>query len=509
MKICVLTPSEDYLKRAGVRIRYRRLENHLRDQGHNLDIIPIHNLTSKVKFVHDIYLISKCNDARALIISALLQSQQKTVGVDLFDDYFSHNYDPRFQSLQLWLNSLIPWIDFILCSTPAMSSVAKQVAPNKPVHVLNDPFPGIDEIILKKSLNEKLEQFTKNNLLKISWFGIGDNPHFPVGLKDLVNFSGELAALRGHGFEVQLDILTNLRALTANSLAALRRISIPYSIDEWTEEKEAALLTKSMVCFLPVNAQKFSIVKSLNRAVSALSYGAQVLSCGYPLYDNLSPFIYNDSKQLVQALINNQLSLREDTIPQLMSIMKQWASAENESNKITEFLIHLIQNKTISKITNPVFAVIHGKNSSAKVHKFAQMLGALSVASPFYNEKLNYNIRFSLQSEGLVINIEESFCTLLNNNLKALLGEKENHLDQIFYKINYASLFPEDNSYKAELLNFKKNSIYTVSNYKNLMADCVKVMKLLFPGIIYFYSEQCKTPLWISPLTTHSMEGSL
>ena len=87
MKICVIAPSEGFLKLAGVRIRYQRIDEYLKKQWHSLSIEVIDNFRSISHFKHDVYLFSKCNDARSFLLARLLNQENKLVGVDFFDDY--------------------------------------------------------------------------------------------------------------------------------------------------------------------------------------------------------------------------------------------------------------------------------------------------------------------------------------------------------------------------------------------------------------------------------------
>ncbi|KGP64016.1 hypothetical protein EP47_03590 [Legionella norrlandica] len=488
--------SEDYLKQAGVRIRYRRIENALQHLGHELSIVPIQYLADKKDFSHDSYLISKCYDARALVITCLLKNQKKMVGIDLFDDYFSQTNDNRFPKLRYWLCSILQYIDFILCSTPAIAEVANQLAMGQKIHIMNDSSPDIDKNVLQSAIQSKMDYFNQSKVLTVGWFGIGDNPYFPVGLKDLVAFSGELASLRDKEFDIQLEILTNQRAMTADALAMLRRIPVPYTVDDWTEEQEAALLARSMMCFLPVNAQNFSIAKSLNRAVTTLVSGTQVLSCGYPLYEKLSPFIYRDPQQLINDLKNGSLALRKETIPDLIEIMEQWASPELEAEKLAKFIETCNAGSSPCNLNKPLIAVIHGKNTLGEIHKFVQKVGVLSIASPFCKEKLNFDLRFSFNSDDLSIYISEKYCSMLSKQIQNNFLGCEKIVDRLYHKINLSQLISNRNCQRGAL-NYKNTSINFTASYAKVMNDVAKSLQFLFPQLVYFYSENSKAPWWL------------
>src|SRR6185312_15944587 len=100
---------------------------------------------------------------------------------------------------------------------------------------------------IARVLERKLERARSDNVLDVAWFGVGDSTHFRIGLQDLVDHGETFAALACGPFAVQLTILTNARALEATALQMLRRLPVPFTIREWTEDGERALLAESLV----------------------------------------------------------------------------------------------------------------------------------------------------------------------------------------------------------------------------------------------------------------------
>ncbi|HEX2869667.1 MAG TPA: hypothetical protein VHP33_00395, partial [Polyangiaceae bacterium] len=365
MKLCVLTPSASILASAGVRVRYRRIESALSELGHQLSVLPITEFKRPSDFKHDVYIVSKCYDARALVAARLITARGCALGVDLFDDYYSQSGDSRFIWRREWLTALLASANFIVCSTPAMQAIAQRIAPNHPAHVLNDPYEQLDRRAVAAAVARKLERLHETRTLRLGWFGVGDNPYFPVGLADLAAFGGELAQLRTSRFDVRLEILTSRSAVTADALAALGRLALPFELDEWTQQREAALLERCAACFLPVNAQSFSVVKSLNRAVTALTAGTQVLSAGYPLYESLGEFIYRDAGQLLADLERRRPLLRAETLEPFAQLMESNASPTAEAHKLSAFLQKSLRRPTTQM---PDLAVVHGPYSTRGEH---------------------------------------------------------------------------------------------------------------------------------------------
>lgn len=502
MKICVLIPSLDYAMQAGARIRYARIENEVYKLGHELHLATMQNLVESAELTHDIYIISKCYDARAHMAARLLKNENKLVGLDLFDDYFSQQEDSRLVRFRHWINTLLPSTDFLLCSTPLMQEMAAGLFPSVKTHLMNDPGPSIEWGNIRATIREKRRIACNRKQLAISWFGIGDNIYFPVGLNDVANFGNTLAPLRGHGYEVGLKILTNNRAITPDSLSALRRLAIPYTIDEWTIEREDKLLAESFACYLPVNAQSFSIVKSLNRAVTALTAGVQVISSGYPLYKSLSPFIYNEPETLLADIESDQLALREDTLPGLEKLLYEMANPAAEADKLVEFLGARLSKTVNNRSSRPTVqthpvAIIHGKDTSQDVQQFARQIGALTVKSPFCTKELDYDIRFEYKNESREMEV------YVSPRVVPLIKEGEGVLLDgllVVGEMDYRQLLVTTVDLSVVILPEINSSISYIAGNARVLEKILLVMQSLFPGVICHHSEMTRLPWWVSPL---------
>ncbi|WP_341487078.1 hypothetical protein [Pararhizobium sp. A13] len=510
MKICVVVPSESYLGQAGARIRYMRMTAALVEAGHSLTLLPIEKFK---KIDHDVYLLSKCFDATALVVAQMVAASGKVLGVDLFDDYFSDPKDSRFQRLRGWLVGSLARADFVLCSTPVMRRIAEQYAPDLPVHVMNDPFGRHDIGTLRQNLAKKNATLWAKGVLNVAWYGMGDNPYFPVGLADLVAFSGELAAMQGRGFDVRLNILTNSRAMTGDALAALSAIPVAYEIHEWNEAEEQNLLARTHVVFLPVSAQNFSVAKSLNRAVTALCSGNQVLSVGFPLYEPFSDFIYRDASQVVSDLKAGRPRVRAETLKSLDRVLRAHADPAVEARGLASFLEAIIFGKTapsvLSENARPPTALIHGVESSASAHKFAKRMLALSIASPLTNLELNFDLRFDWneQRTGLDLLVSEAACQLLTPQAAAKSVPYGKIIDFEFRKIGQDDV-PSLACEGRELADCGSPA-GKLAAYSSVMSAILQVMEELFPRIPCIVSESWRLPWPISSENVRTPLGAI
>lgn len=499
MKIRVITPSEDYRRQAGARIRYGRLAAVFRAMGVEIDLVPVNRIQAELHPEGDVYLISKCYDVRAILTAQWARQAGALVGVDLFDDYFSQSEDSRFARIRAWFHACADASDFVLCSTPAMRQVSRRRAPHLPAHVMNDPFEAFDTPTLAEKLARKAKSVRETGFLQVAWFGMGDNPHFPVGLSDLVAFSGELATLRGQGLDIRLKISTNRRAMTSEALTALRRLPVPFEVGEWSEEAEIALLEESYAAFLPVSGQPFSTAKSLNRAVTALAAGVQVLSAGYPLYACFDALIYRSGAELARDAKRGAARLQAASASGLADALAQFASPASEADRFAGFLRAMAPRawrRSGTKVAGrPVAAVIHGRDSGADYHAFARRLGALSIGTPLSLQKLDYDVRVTLGSPGAEPELLVSEAVIPMIDASDVQFGRHVTVNKIAYRrVSFG--MPMDR--RGADLVASKQPCATMAAHAVVMAEAARVTRELFPDIPLVLSEELRLP-WRIP----------
>jgi hypothetical protein len=398
MKLVVLVSSPDHSKSAGARIRYVRLRESLQQSGIELTLTPI-DAFDPLRAPADVVVVSKCYDVRAILAAAALSRRGVMVGIDLFDDYFSDESDIRLSRYRWWLRQILPFSHFALCSTTALRSVVERYG-QVPIHVLNDPAPAFVSGELSKKLRRKSAETRASGILRACWFGMGDNPYFPVGLTDVAAYGGFLGTVVRLAGAVELTLLTNRRALDSSGLAKIAELPLRVRVDEWSEEKESELLDRSFVCFLPVGSQPFSVAKSLNRALTALTSGCQVLSVGFPLYTELNDWIYRDPESLVRDLTDGELRLSPASVPTLEAKVSEIASAQQEGTSLAAFLGQVSSSCSDSISDFRSLALLHGRSTTAAAHNAVKHIGGISVASPFCTLQVEFDAVVKLGSRG-------------------------------------------------------------------------------------------------------------
>lgn len=403
MKICIVIQSEAFRTSAGMRIRYERFAQCLGpDHDVRLEALTCGEVSASKSLDHDVYVFCKTFDLSALLLARRLRGAGKTVGLDVFDDYFSQSADPRLQKYRDWLRDMAPVTDFAICSTPAMVDVLRAYLPHIRITAVDDPILGFDPQLVGTLADRKVAKACESRSVNVVWFGIGDNPYFPVGLTDLANCDADLARMTRLGWNVNLTVVTNRRPFEGAGGEVLRALSTPLELVEWTEEAERTALGQAAVALLPVNGQSFSRAKSLNRAITALSHGCQVLSLGYPLYARLDGLIYRSSEELLADLEAGTCRVSSASVPTLSARIAEVASpAEAAATFVGE--ARRAKARTAARRGDaPLLCLFHGRKTAIGLHKTVSTLGGLSISTIFTQAGWNFPVRFDL-ADGAVV----------------------------------------------------------------------------------------------------------
>ncbi|WP_223276215.1 hypothetical protein [Sphingomonas daechungensis] len=304
-----------------------------------------------------------------------------------------------------------------------MARIVHGYTSDLPAHVVNDPAAPAEFDDLPRLLHSKLARARTEKTVQLMWFGVGDNPHFKVGLNDLAAFGGVLRTLANAEKNIELTVLTNERALDADGLALLGRLPVRSKIDQWTESNERDLLLEAFACFLPVNAQAFSAAKSQNRAVTALTAGCQVISSGYPLYEPLSEFIYRDISAFQADLDHGTMRHAPGKLEAFTAAMQATASAATEAASFANFLRSIPASEGNAPSSGALI-LVHGQATNGAAHKAVHALKGFSVASPYCPAQFGFDVIFRGAPGELVMLIADKAAKSLIPEFRDRLGRK-------------------------------------------------------------------------------------
>jgi hypothetical protein len=484
MKICIIIQSEAFRSSAGMRIRYDRFRESLGTNEVTIEALTCAEVSAAKVLEHDVYVFCKTFDATALLLARRLRASGKVVGQDLFDDYFSQHADSRLQRYRDWLRDMASVTDFAICSTSRMVEVARSYMPDVRIVAVEDPIDSFDPSAVAHLAEQKAEKARASRSLDVVWFGIGDNPFFPVGLTDLAACEPELALMERLGWTVRLRIVTNRRPYEGARAEVLRRLSVGFEVVEWTEEVEREELARATVAIIPVNGQSFSRAKSLNRAVTALGAGCQALSVGYPLYERLGDFIYRSTEDLVRDLESGQTRFGSATIGDLTARLAGLADA---SKAVSTFVAEA--RGAVSKISSrprpgPV-CLLHGRASAIGLHKSVGALGGFSVKTIFCSAAWNFPVRFDREDGEIVMRVTPQIAQKFGLPLRNA-GEVKRF--GIFDVVDVDTMSMGVKPLHARLSS-QSNSIVDLAVYEDVMRFAGECCTEAFPGADVLISD--------------------
>lgn len=314
MRVALVMQGAELEASALSRVRYQRLVDAAPDR---FALTAVENLAD----TFDAYVFGKAFQPVVPALSASLAASGKPVILDVCDDYVTERQDVRVQRFVRWHHQMAGIVHAVTAATPAL---AARLAPftSRPPIVLGDPAPDYSIETLQTALAGRQPDVRR---LHLGWFGIASNPYYSVGVADLAAFAGQLGECPGRH---RLTAMTNLSGISPQAAVALSRCPVPVTLKEWSPASEAALLRQVDAAVIPVADQPFSTAKSLNRAVTALVAGTQVLSMGAPVYRDLAPFLYRSLPRLIEDIGQGALRWRASRAWWLASRLAKLASAD-------------------------------------------------------------------------------------------------------------------------------------------------------------------------------------
>lgn len=472
-----------------MRVRYQRFISAATDET---EIIarPIAEVSGR-PFDADIYIFCKTFSLAAILLASEIRRSGRVVGQDFFDDYFSQVSDQRLIPFRNWLRQMAPFTNFAVCTTRTMQTVLRPYLPDCPITAVPDPTVALDKAALASQAEHKIRRISNSKIINMVWFGIGDNPFFPVGLQDLTSrqVSSELGRFKSRGWTLDLVIATNARALDVLGLEQLRRLPVDFHIREWSEDVEHEVLNQAQVAILPVSSQGFSKAKSLNRALTALEHGCQVLSLGEPLYAELDAFIYRSVDEMTADLALGSARLNRHSVPKLESLLARTAHPQKLASEfVSASLAALSKNKTARSDVHMV--LVHGRETTIQLHKAVSKSGGLSVRSPYATTAWNFPIRFDIEDARVLMRASTKICEQFN---LPFVGDPIRIGDLEFLTIDTSDK-PIDKMrvYPATL----QNPLTSQASYKSVMSGIAGAIKVLFPAhAVLFTDNQMDLPL--------------
>lgn len=174
----------------------------------------------------------------------------------------------------------------------------------------------------------------------ILWFGNHGAPHASFGMLDLLQIRDALESV-AKAFDVELVVISNHHLKYEEQIRPLR---IPSRYVEWSSQLVDQWLDKADVVVIPNSLDAFSICKSANRSVMAVSRGVPVVATPTPALNPMAPYIhtgatdeglrrYLDDREAGRRDANAAYELAKDAFGQ-KTIARAWLAVLGQSNSI-------------------------------------------------------------------------------------------------------------------------------------------------------------------------------
>jgi len=226
---------------------------------------------------------------------ALRQRLGTRLVLDLCDNhFFARSPAPEWQARAHALRQAVEAMDLVVASTPELARVVRAQCPAAPeIVVIGDPaeplhtpagwlrwrHAGAEARLVR--LNWQLRaQDAPVPRARLVWFGQQGTAYADAGMADLACLRAPLEALNAQQ-AVSLTVISNSRARFDELMAGW---ALPTHYLAWHPATFSRALQAHEVALIPVSLNPFTVCKTSNRLVTALSHGLGVAAQSIPSY---------------------------------------------------------------------------------------------------------------------------------------------------------------------------------------------------------------------------------
>lgn len=198
----------------------------------------------------------------------------------------------------------------------------------------------------------------------ILWFGNHGAPHASFGMLDLLEIRVALEKV-ALAFDVELVVISNHRSKYEEQI---RPLQIPSRYFEWSSQLVDQWMEQADVVVIPNSLDAFSICKSANRGVMAVSRGVPVVATPTPALEPMAPHIHTG-----------------DTFEGLFRYLDDREVGRRDANAAYELAKDAFGQKTIARAWLEVLAQptsIRSRHASAEYIVALNLIQDLDLAAP-------------------------------------------------------------------------------------------------------------------------------
>lgn len=291
-------PSSTNLNVASSRIRCMDPMHFLQSQHYPIELFDPHHANrysavvfSKKYSLHDYQLAKK------------LQANGTKIILDLCDNHF---YNPEenetLAKRTTNLRNMLNLCDILSVSTLTLKEIIlEQCQFTKKIFVIDDapetqlPYTNsfwkrCYHIFLFLLYQKSLNKYISAGHTPIVWFGTHGQPHIPSGMEDLKLIQSDLEKTH----RTSPIILTVISNSKQKHDALFSKVSFPTLYIQWHPETFLSILHLQTIAVIPAQKNPFTLCKSNNRLVLAISNNLAVLASEIPSYKDFKDTCFLD-----------------------------------------------------------------------------------------------------------------------------------------------------------------------------------------------------------------------
>ena len=235
--------------------------------------------------------------------------------------------------------------------------------------------PALKTTLVTRGAQELVSVATDTPHAKtILWFGNHGAPHASFGMLDLLQIRDALESV-AKAFDVQLVVISNHRSKYEEQIQPLQ---IPSRYFEWSSQLVDQWMEQADVVVIPNSLDAFSICKSANRSVMAVSRGVPVVATPTPALEPMAPHIHTG-----------------DTFEGLFRYLDDREVGRREANAAYELAKDAFGQKTIARAWLEVLAQptsIQSRHASAEYIVALNLIQDLDLAVPVLKALLSAGV---------------------------------------------------------------------------------------------------------------------
>lgn len=265
----------------------------------------------------DFLVLSKRYDEHSIRAALDWRAAHGTkVVLDLCDNHFYYRSENEVAIKRAaLLRQALESVDFVTTSSAYLAEqLQATVRPKHAIEVIDDVIEPPDypqgwarctepkaEWALR-GLSKRLSAQSSESLFRLVWFGNSGGGFVNGGMEDVLGLRSVLETLR-QSYPISLTIVSNSRAMFDRLCAGW---ALPVFYEEWHPHTISRVLSLHGISLIPIQKTPFTMAKTANRVVTAMTHGLLVLADQIPSYTAYeSHVLFDDFAGHLKTIFSN------------------------------------------------------------------------------------------------------------------------------------------------------------------------------------------------------------